>query len=369
VPESPEALVEALGRAGFERPLVELLLLGPDAIPALLRAVEPHTIKGVRVAAALRVQSDRVLPRLRADLCSWRPWVAERAARAIGVIGNQFTLRLLREAHASGDPARVAQALGYLGVINDPAPLAPIAAAAELAARLAAEAVPALIAFLQHRSRAVQSAAIHALWSIGDARAVEPLLARLPEADPELKRLLIPALSILGDPRAAGPLLIVAQDASAERVTRAAALQAIGHLGGAELFEPLLAMLGEVDRELAPEVIGALGALGEERALPVLLSILDGRDLGLRVAAAWALGRLADPRALGPLVARLRDPRRVRKSIQGAISAIVHRRRAVHVEWPAPAVGQCSGRRKGVGKGSSGRYNIVLARRYREISE
>jgi HEAT repeat protein len=52
------------------------------------------------------------------------------------------------------------------------------------------------------------------------------------------------------------------------------------------------------------------------------LSVLDGHAKELRVAAAHAFGSLGDPRALGALRARLRDPRRIHKSLQRAILSI-----------------------------------------------
>ena len=116
---------------------------------------------------------------------------------------------------------------------------------------------------------------------------------------------------------------------------RAAAADALGHLGDPRAVEPLVATLGDDDMHVREAAAGALGHLGDPRAVDSLAAILCDTDVldaafsalvtigapcvpalvatlkddkfSVRTDAAKALGQIGDARAVEPLIATLRD--------------------------------------------------------------
>jgi hypothetical protein len=108
----------------------------------------------------------------------------------------------------------------------------------DLAVRLGKRAIPRLLAKLRQPAgatdRAARDHAAIALGMLGDARAFEPLLAAL---GGEKSGAAATALGRLGDPRAVGPLLNVLRHPSVW--VRKCVAEALGELGGAAASGPL----------------------------------------------------------------------------------------------------------------------------------
>jgi HEAT repeat protein len=163
-----------------------------------------------------------------------------------------------------------------------------------------------------------RNAVIESLARIGGA-AVAPLLAAL-EARPDHRKLIADTLGLIGDRRGAAPLVTLLGDD--DENVRAAAAEALGHVGGplaeVALVEALegrgllvsLACLGAllslgvalpVARLLPllettvqrPAVLAALGASRDAAASLILVHHLCHRARGVREAATLALERLA----------------------------------------------------------------------------
>ena len=107
--------------------------------------------------------------------------------------------------------------------------------------------------------------------------------------------------------RAVGQLIDALQSPNPR--ARAHVAQALGTIGAARAFGPLVAALGrEADESASVSFLEALGHLRHPAAFDVLLPYLDRHDSNgwyARVAAG-ALGRLGDPRAVAPLARLLR---------------------------------------------------------------
>jgi HEAT repeat protein len=112
------------------------------------------------------------------------------------------------------------------------------------------------------------------------------------------------ALGDMGSQRAAGPLLAALGDP--ERDVRAAAARSLGRLGVVDAVEPLVAALADVT---VPRVVAAqaLVAIGEAAA-PRLAPLLDADDAAIRRAALDVLGLVGSAADAALVVRSLRDP-------------------------------------------------------------
>src|SRR5258708_34775477 len=81
----------------------------------------------------------------------------------------------------------------------------------------------------------------------------------------------------------------------------------LDHLRDPRALEPLRAVLGHGDLNVAQAAILAIGRLGDGRSLPDLLPFLDA-DPWLQMAAVQALGDPRSRRALADPARMLRDP-------------------------------------------------------------
>jgi HEAT repeat protein len=149
----------------------------------------------------------------------------------------------------------------------------------------------------------VLQAACEALTRLGEGRlaqAVTGALGRKSESLGELAR-----LAAKGDRRAIEPLMARLGDENRE--LRKAACEALGGLGDRRAVEPLIGRLGDTDSDVRRAACKALGRLGDARAVEPLIGRLGNVYPEVRKAACEALGRLADARAVEPLIARLGD--------------------------------------------------------------
>jgi HEAT repeat protein len=157
--------------------------------------------------------------------------------------------------------------------------------------------------------------AAYALGVVGDAQAVPALIAALNHSDQRVAHHAALALGEIGDPRAIPPLT----DAVARSIS--GAVEALGMLGAASASDALLARLRQYtddsirsiraytthDLALIEKLSVTLGQVGETRAAAPLTTLLGKRNRELRVYAAIGLSWLGDERARPALEAALRS--------------------------------------------------------------
>ncbi len=282
------------------------------------------------LAEILAYEDSRQAPpsRMRALLLEERdPWVRERAALALGRIGDPASVELLLEA-LRDRYARVRQTAAFaLGEIEDQETLQ------ALGYRSDPRVVPALLAALRDESAMVRARAAEALGKIGDRRAVSALIDMLGaamgldpsepsrQADPRRREyisLLLTALFRLRDPAALMPLLLVAQDPDPELRWRAAnaiyrllaarpSAPQVPAVAAREVLKGSLKDMHPLVRAHAARALGLLPYNREEResAAAALLGLLEDQSLEVQIEAINALGRLEAAGAVAPLGEKL----------------------------------------------------------------
>ena len=138
----------------------------------------------------------------------------------------------------------------------------------------------------------------------GDPEAVPALVALMDHRGPWVRAAAAEALGRLGDP-AAAPVLVPAL-ADAHYWVRGRAAQSLGLLGDPEAIPPLIDGLTDPGRA-HPWMATALGELRAGEAVPTLVRSAVTGGPALRLHAVRALARLPDPVACEALSACLRD--------------------------------------------------------------
>jgi HEAT repeat protein len=175
----------------------------------------------------------------------------------------------------------------------------------------------------------VREAATMVLGEICDGRAVEPLIEALGDENGNVCWRATEALGRIGDARAMEPLIGVLSD-GAVRESAAGALDELGWKPdtdelkisymiatedwkgcvemGESAVEPLIKALGDGGAYVR-EAAYALGEIGDARAFEPLIELLnvDWDDEWICRAAAYALGEIGDARAVEPLIEVLED--------------------------------------------------------------
>ncbi|MBN1429874.1 MAG: HEAT repeat domain-containing protein [Anaerolineae bacterium] len=141
------------------------------------------------------------------------------------------------------------------------------------------------------------------LRDIGDA-AVDPLIEAM-EKSPQAKKHII---RLMGDLKTCSPAVndtLLPLLSEGELDLRILAAQSLGNRREHRAFEPMITLLGDIDRDEKQHpnlVLFALGDLGDRRAVPRILIYLEDVDPMVRLGAAKALGQLGDRRAVEPLI-------------------------------------------------------------------
>lgn len=190
-------------------------------------------------------------------------------------------------------------------VLGDPDPHVRLAAAAAMGSSGEGAAVSPLLGHLDDPAAEVREEVARALGRIGDARAVVSLIGKVQDSVPDVRKVVARALGELGDARAASALMLALQDAVPE--VRLEAVTALGKLRSEEAvpaIAPLAEEAGESGAGNRPPQ-GGLGA-GEVRA-----------------AALRALGRIGGAGAVRALVGALAkdDPAALRSPVRDALVA------------------------------------------------
>jgi HEAT repeat protein len=282
----------------------------------------------------------------------------DKAARALGEIGDPQAIESLIAALKDEDVNVIEAAAEALGMIGKPA-LEPLftalmdddsrvrEAVAKALGKTDKRAVNQFVAALKNKNVYVHGPAAKALIFYLKF-SFEQLLAFLKDEDSDVRQHAALALGAHHDPRAIEPLLAAALNDKNVFVYLAAG-EALGNIGKPAL-EPLLIAIKDEDSDVRRRAASLLGKLSDPRAYEALRAalkdeIVDVRrsaaenliinkklsfeqligfckdtDWRVRQSAAYALGKLGEPRAVDPLIAFLKDEDwRVRHSAAGAL--------------------------------------------------
>jgi arylsulfatase A-like enzyme len=265
------AWIDVLGQSAAERREIARGLLGDRAaIPALAALARddaaPRSLRleAIDILASFGdLAAVAPLAALLADPC---PAIADRAAAALGTVGDARARDRLRDAVVRDEPetrARAALALARLGDLG---------------------AVPALVELFHTGDEPARLAAVDALGALRARDALEVLLDAL--TDDHLRYRAVLALGRLADPATFACLERLAREDRADDV-RANAAAALGITGAREMV-PFLASLARDDgaQQYAASALGVLGAIGRE---------VEGWDARSPVGDGWsACGRAED---------------------------------------------------------------------------
>lgn len=149
-----------------------------------------------------------------------------------------------------------------------------------------------LAKFLEDENAETRAAAARAFGRIGYDDGVAPLLKRLNDTDAAVRFEVIFALGQIGKEDARDALVRIAGSNGAAG-ERAAAVQALGKLGGDGAAEAILPFLADPDPAVRAGAAWALARTGDEVAGLDLAPLLEDPDASVREMAVWAGGRLA----------------------------------------------------------------------------
>jgi type 1 glutamine amidotransferase/HEAT repeat protein len=293
------AALRALGRIG-----------GPQALAALRAAKPPADLADLR-ADALAVCADRLRAEGSRDAALETYLVLADAVqpartRVLGLAGLTAcdwpgVLDLLAAALKGGDPLVALTAARLLAKVQG-------AGAAQNVAPIFPDLSPAL-----------QAVVLTSLGERGQAEAAPLVTGALGSPDAGVRRAALAALGAVGDAAAVAPLAAAAGD---EPVARAALVQ----LRGAGVDEAVARLAAEGDPAQRLLAVGVLGDRHAVTALPLLLKLALGEPK-LAAAALKALGKVGGPAQIEPLTGLTADAadKAARAAGQTALIAVLKR--------------------------------------------
>ncbi len=185
-------------------------------------------------------------------------------------------------------------------------------------------ATRAFAAMLPKLAAEEQEALVRELADRGDP-AAKPAVLRAVGSETEAVR--AAAIAAMGKLGGADDVVRLAQMAAkAEGNVKKAALQSLVRLRGQGVDEAMIEALDDVEADARAELIAALADRQAEGVAGRLAQYLDAADGGVRVAAAEALGRIGTCQAIGPLAGVVAgDDGKARGAAAKAIQAICDR--------------------------------------------
>jgi HEAT repeat protein len=330
-----------------ERAAQDLIRLGPDAVPALLEALQTkdtnllplyqqilaripsatplliktlktaHPILRGRAAEVFAINKDRnAFPTLLEALQGEYFTVRSRAALALGKIGDPKAIQLLLNALKDPeDEVRMAACLA-LGYFKDPSTFDDItnvllddpkievrqAAARALGNTQLAAALPYLMEALHdsywwYEREYAASDLLLAIEKMGVA-AVKPLIEALQDKEGTVRKFAAILLGKLGDPRAVEPLGMALYDLHHE-VGKVSAESLAQY--GAPALDVLVEALSHPEMWIRIHSIAALSKIRDGRVTPILLEMLNDPEREVKKQVIESLGSLKDPRVLPSL--------------------------------------------------------------------
>jgi len=187
-------------------------------------------------AESLGVVEEDIFPFLISSLQEDTSEIRQAAAYALGKLGDQQAVELLREALYDDHAGVRREALDSL---------------------IQLEAVEALIEALSHPDEDIRRSAVWAVYDLKYPQALEPLIGLLKDESDSIRQVTCFALRNLGDARAVQPLIDVLSDS--DEYVRKAAVEALGEIGDPRAIEPLKALLKtEQDQDVIESIESAL---------------------------------------------------------------------------------------------------------------
>lgn len=313
-----EMLIEQLDAEDLETRMAAVIALGrigdSRAVPALIRLLDgDDEIVMVTTGALAKIGDRSAMEALLRLLDHPKAAVRLAAVAALNSLGHPDMPHRVAELLRDPDPLRRESAVriaGYFGYPNCVELLLERCQDEVEAVRCAAvehciyledeRALPAILRALQHDTPRVRAAAARALEHADGETPLPYLLQALQDSDPWVRYYAARSLGRLGYAAALEPLAELARSDTANPV-RAAAIEALGHIGGARAAAVLGSLAGETDFDIARTAIEALGNVAHPQALPPLLAALRASDARLRVAALQAIGQHGGGAATGAL--------------------------------------------------------------------
>lgn len=158
-------------------------------------------------------------------------------------------------------------------------------------------AVEQLIVALNDPSTHVRTTAARALGEIRDPRSVRPLVAALRDVDPDVRRRAVQALSEIGEPSVIEVVIRTAFQQERISYGENALASSIAKFGAAAV-EPLIAALGDRDKNVRCGAARALGELRDPRTIEPLIIALRDVDSVVRYHVSQVLQDFQDPRVV-----------------------------------------------------------------------
>ncbi len=336
--DTRQAAIIALGRIGDER-----------AVPALVRQLhETPTLITVAAGALAKIGDRNAFGALLTQMGHPDAGVRQAIVSALNSLGHpHMDIEMVRCLQDSNPLVREAavKISGYFGY--------PLCADLLLAAcddpdlnvrRAALEHIPyleddrilpLLLRTLRDPSGQVRAASARALAQVEGSAAWQPLLTALRDRDPWVRYYAARSLGRHALPEALPELARLAQDDPAPHVC-AAAIEALGSIGGARVVAILAPLAEAYAADLARAALDALGRVSHPAALPPLLSALASPHPARQLGAVRALALRGGSEAVEALHAaatgqdvpnRLADPlspipARTPEIIEAAIQAL-----------------------------------------------
>ncbi|HVE56167.1 MAG TPA: HEAT repeat domain-containing protein [Pyrinomonadaceae bacterium] len=171
--------------------------------------------------------------------------------------------------------------------------------------RHGAAAVDLLVEKLEEDDSEVIPSVARALGQIGDARAFEPLVELLGSENAGSRLAAVEALKSLAHPETAARLCDLLKDSNAN--VREAAIRVVGYFGGKGCEDAILESCDEPDERVRRAAIEQLPNLADERAVPTLIRELKNPSSRVRETAAKALAQVKSDAAVTALREALAD--------------------------------------------------------------
>jgi HEAT repeat protein len=167
------------------------------------------------------------------------------------------------------------------------------------------------VAQLRDGSRDEREIAANLLGQFGsaDADIVDPLINAVKhDPEPGVKAAAAEALSHVGDSRAVDALLAFFD--TADTAVRNSVVRALVHIADAKAVDGLTTYLGHMEQKVRVLAAHTLGQLHNPRATEELIKALDDSVFVVREAVVKALGDIADPMAVEALMRAASEPER-----------------------------------------------------------
>lgn len=286
--------VSALGRIGDKQ-----------AVPALIHALTVPELTIVTCGALAQIGDSRAFEPLLSLLGQEEALVRQSAIAALNSLGHPDLATRMRQLLTDPNPLVRESAVKIAGYFSFPdcEPLllvccqdgqerVQIAAIEQLPYLEHCDPFPALNTALQATNPKVRAAAVRSLGHVDDPVVFTHLLTALRDPDSWVQYYAIRAIAWHSYPEAVESLVHIAQSDQAVPL-RAAAVEALGMIGGASVVAALARILRQLDPEddLAPITLSALGQVGHPHSLYPLIDALQSPYVTLRLPAVQALGK------------------------------------------------------------------------------